>query len=171
MRTIINPVLSFLSGTESENTSQTTASLEILRKGSQHTFNEICRNLENIEKEEKEENEVAENLQKNQDLSRNLTNLTNLTRTEIFKTLRETREFEKSLDNVRRLNNLSTIAAKIENLLQNHFEVEQERSKETVVLGRGHFQISIKIPRGQLAEMMRVFVENEAEAYEETLSR
>ena len=170
MRTIINPVLGFLSGMESENTSQTTASLEILRKRSLHTFNEICRNLENIEKEGTGEDDVEESLLRNQDLSRNLTKLTNLTKTEIFLTLRRTREFEESLDIVRRLNNLSTIATKIENLLQNHFEVEQERPKETVVLGRGNFQISIQIPRGQLAEMMRVFVEKEAEAYEETLS-
>ena len=169
MKTIINPVINFLSGNKRENMSSTTASLELLLKKSSDTFNKICQNLENVEKEGTGENEVGESLKRNQYLSRNLTQLTNSTHTEILRTMRKTRDIEDSLDNVRRLNNLSKIAAQIEILLQNHFEVEQERLKE-IITGRGPIQISIQIDRGQLAVMMRVFVEKESEVYKQTLS-
>ena len=114
--------------------SSTTASLELLLKKSSDTFNKICQNLENVEKEGTGENEVGESLKRNQYLSRNLTQLTNSTQTEILRTMRKTRDIEESLDNLRRLNNLSKIAAQIEILLQNHFEVEQERLKEIITI-------------------------------------
>ena len=170
MKTVINPVIDFLSGKKRESTSQTiTESRQLLHKTSSDTFNQICQNLENVRKEGEAQNKVVESLRRNQELSRNLTKLTNSTRTEILRTLRRTREGNlENLDTVQRLDNLSQIAIKIENLLQNHFEVEEERRKESVT-GRGPIQISTQIERDQLAEIVQVFVDKEAEVYTETL--
>ena len=169
MKTIINPVIGFLSGNRKENTSQTiTASLQLLLKRSSDTFDEICQNLENVGKEGMVENEIKESLNRNRELSRNLTKLTNSTRMEILKTtISPARETGESLDTVRRLSNLSKIATEIENLLQKHFEVEQNRPKR-ILQGRGP-QISNHIERDQLADIVQAFVDNEGEVYIETL--
>ena len=167
MKTVINPVIDFLSGNKRVNSSQ--ASVQLLLETSSDIFNKICQNLENVGEEGTGEPEVEKSLKRNGDLSRNLTKLTNSARREILKTLRNPRETEEKLDIVSRLNNLSGIATEIENLLQRHLEVEEERRKERRVTVRGPMQISIKIERGQLAELMQVFVDKEAEVYTETL--
>ena len=171
MKTVINPVIDFLSGNKRVNSSQ--ASVQLLLETSSDIFNKICQNLENVGEEGTGETEVEESLKRNKDLSRNLTKLTNSARREILKTLRNPRETEVKLDIVNRLNNLSGIATEIENLLQRHSEVEKERRKESDrVMERGPMHqnaISIKIERGQLAELMQVFVDKEAEVYTETL--
>ena len=48
VRTILNPVLSFLTGEKRDNNSQAEESIELLRETSSKTFSTICQNLQTV---------------------------------------------------------------------------------------------------------------------------
>ena len=172
MRTLINPLLGFLSG-QRQNASQASNHLDILRETSKDTFADICQNLELVEKEAMANEEVIKKLKTNRNLSKNLTILTESTKTEILKSMNRTGEIQET---ILQLNNLSSIANDIQNFLQRHLDVEKKRKQDTSRIlkcpeSRSQPpQINIHFKRGELAELVQVFVENKAAAFQESLN-
>ena len=175
VRTILNPVLSFLTGEKKDNNSQAEESIELLRERSSKTFSTICQNLQTVRQHANEGGQgvVIVYLQENVELARNLTTLTNSTWAE----MRSQTEVNETIasSNLAHLQNLSEIATKIGDLLERHLKVEEERGKqEELKRNRNNrtrtlITISNTMERGQLAEMISVFIDQEAAAFKEVL--
>ena len=176
MRTILNPVLSFLTGEKKDNNSQAEESIELLRETSSKTFSTICQNLQTIRQHANEgvQDEVIMILQENVELATNLTTLTNSTWAEM-RSQTEVRE-RVATSNLAHLQNLSEIATKIGDLLERHHKVEEERGKQEELKRnrnnnrtRTQITISITMERSQLAEVISVYIDREAAACKEVL--
>ena len=176
MRTILNPVLSFLTGEKKDNNSQAEESIELLRETSSKTFSTICQNLQTIRQHANEgvQVEVIVILQENVELATNLTTLTNSTWAEM-RSQTEVRE-RVATSNLAHLQNLSEIATKIGDLLERHHKVEEERGKQEELKRnrnnnrtRTQITISITMERSQLAEVISVYIDREAAAFKEVL--
>ena len=176
MRTILNPVLSFLTGEKKDNNSQAEESIELLRETSSKTFSTICQNLQTIRQHANEgvQVEVIVILQENVELATNLTTLTNSTWAEM-RSQTEVRE-RVATSNLAHLQNLSEIATKIGDLLERHHKVEEERGKQEELKRnrnnnrtRTQITISITMERSQLAEVISVYIDREAAACKEVL--
>ena len=176
MRTILNPVLSFLTGEKKDNNSQAEESIELLRETSSKTFSTICKNLQTVRQHANEgvQDEVIVILQENVELATNLTTLTNSTWAEM-RSQTEVRE-RVATSNLAHLQNLSEIATKIGDLLERHHKVEEERGKQEELKRnrnnnrtRTQITISITMERSQLAEVISVYIDREAAAFKEVL--
>ena len=176
VRTILNPVLSFLTGEKKDNNSQAEESIELLRETSSKTFSTICQNLQTIRQHANEgvQVEVIVILQENVELATNLTTLTNSTWAEM-RSQTEVRE-RVATSNLAHLQNLSEIATKIGDLLERHHKVEEERGKQEELKRnrnnnrtRTQITISITMERSQLAEVISVYIDREAAACKEVL--
>ena len=176
MRTILNPVLSFLTGEKKDNNSQAEESIELLRETSSKTFSTICQNLQTVRQHANEgvQDEVIMILQENVELATNLTTLTNSTWAEM-RSQTEVRE-RVATSNLAHLQNLSEIATKIGDLLERHHKVEEERGKQEELKRnrnnnrtRTQITISITMERSQLAEVISVYIDREAAACKEVL--
>ena len=176
MRTILNPVLSFLTGEKKDNNSQAEESIELLRETSSKTFSTICKNLQTVRQHANEgvQDEVIVILQENVELATNLTTLTNSTWAEM-RSQTEVRE-RVATSNLAHLQNLSEIATKIGDLLERHHKVEEERGKQEELKRnrnnnrtRTQITISITMERSQLAEVISVYIDREAAACKEVL--
>ena len=176
MKTILNPVLSFLTGEKKDNNSQAEESIELLRETSSKTFSTICQNLQTIRQHANEgvQVEVIVILQENVELATNLTTLTNSTWAEM-RSQTEVRE-RVATSNLAHLQNLSEIATKIGDLLERHHKVEEERGKQEELKRnrnnnrtRTQITISITMERSQLAEVISVYIDREAAACKEVL--